>query len=54
MLSVYEGHKGSKYEEGLRYIRVVQLPKYLLLCYKRFIKNEFKIEKDNSTVLYDE
>jgi len=33
-------------------MKITQFPKYLIVVFKRFYNNDYKVEKDTSQVLY--
>jgi ubiquitin C-terminal hydrolase len=52
MLEYYSGSKGKVKGEGLIYIKITKLPRYLVLIFKRFHNNDYTMEKDSSHVIY--
>jgi U4/U6.U5 tri-snRNP-associated protein 2 len=50
LLKKYDGNTGTETGNTLRKYTILSLPRYLILHYKRFQKNAFKQEKNNTLV----
>lgn len=51
-MEYYLGKKGKTQGEGLLYVLITEFPQFLIIVFKRFTFNDYKIEKNTSQVIY--
>ena len=51
LLAKYGGKKATKVGDNMYFYRIKKLPKILVVCVKRFIKNNYFVEKNQSIVI---
>lgn len=51
LLAKYSGKQPTKLGDDMCYYRIKKLPQILVVCVKRFVKNSYFVEKNQSIVI---